>query len=142
MEMRLKKIFISMIKSNNFFVIKHLLLLFITILFSCGAKNTQDDTLRYFVEEVNKKCPYFVDEITRLDYAEIDENGFFHYVYSFPSISKKDIDINQFYTNQREILYNVYQTNPEVSFFKENNIVTKYTYNDKYNFQITSIVIP
>lgn len=119
---------------------KQLLILVISvILFSCNSNSDLDKILSFSVEEVNKSCPMFVDEITRLDYAEIDKDGFFHYVYTFPSLSKSDIDIPSFYKEQSDILNNGYES---LTTFKENDVTVRYTYFDMYDNQIISILIP
>jgi hypothetical protein len=119
---------------------KQLLILVISvILFSCNSNSDLDKILSFSVEEVNKSCPMFVDEITRLDYAEIDKDGFFHYVYTFPSLSKSDIDIPSFYKEQSDILNNGYES---LTTFKENDVTVRYTYFDMHDNQIISILIP
>ena len=118
---------------------KLLILVISVILFSCNSNSDLDKILSFSVEEVNKSCPMFVDEITRLDYAEIDKDGFFHYVYTFPSLSKSDIDIPSFYKEQSDILNNGYES---LTTFKENDVTVRYTYFDMYDNQIISILIP
>ena len=119
-----------------------LILLCFPLLFSCNSNSDLDKALIATVEEINKSCPIFVDEQTRLDYSEIDENGFFHYIYTFPTISKSDIDISSFYIKQRDLLNEQYHTNSDLTMFKEKKVILKYTYFDMYENQIISIVIP
>jgi hypothetical protein len=122
---------------------KLLSILFVFILIiGCNSKSNIDRVLAEVVKEINKSCPMFVDEQTRLDYTEVDENGFFHYIYTFPTISKSDIDISSFYIKQRDMLNEQYHTSSDLSNFRENKVILKYTYFDMYKNQIISIVIP
>ena len=84
----------------------------------------------------------FVDEQTRLDYAEIDKYGCVHYVYTFPMKSKSDVDISSFFHSQSEMLNKEYESNPDLSNFRDNDVTLRYTYFDMYNNQIISIIIP
>ena len=119
-----------------------LILLCLPLLYKCNSKNNLEKVLIAVVEEVNNSCPMFVDEQTRLDYTEIDKDGFFHYIYTFPFKSKSDIDIPSFYNYQSEILNKYYESNPSLSNFRDNNVTLRYTYFDRYNEQIISIVVP
>jgi hypothetical protein len=122
---------------------KLLLILFcLPLLYSCNSNNNLDKALIKTVEEINKSCPLFVDEQTRLDYSEIDENGFLHYIYTFPLVSKSDIDVKSFYVKQSDLLNHNYYSNKDLIFLKENDVFLKYTYLDMFNNQIISIVIP
>jgi hypothetical protein len=114
----------------------------LTLILGCNSKSKLDEAMIASVNEINKSCPLYVDEKTRLDYTEIDENGFFHFIYTFPTDSKSDMDINSFYMTQRDMLNEQYHTNSDLSFFKENKVILKYTYFDMYKNQIISIVIP
>ena len=114
----------------------------LTLILGCNSKSKLEEAMIASVNEINKSCPMFVDEQTRLDYSEIDENGFFHYIYTFPTISKSDIDISSFYIKQRDLLNEQYYTNSDLTMFKENKVILKYTYFDMYENQIISIVIP
>ena len=122
---------------------KKILLLFfcLTLLFSCKHKSNIEKILNRTVEEVNNSCPMFVDEETRLEYVEIDEDGFFHYIYTFPMLTKNDIDIPYFYISQSERLNNEYKTNSYLSNFRKYNVTLRYTYFDMYDNQIISIIV-
>ena len=118
-----------------------ILFIFLLIL-GCNSKSNKERALHQVVNEINKSCPIFVDEQTRLDYSEIDENGFFHYVYTFPMKSKSDVDIPSFYYSQSKMLNKEHESNPSLSNFRDNDVTLRYTYFDMYNNQIISIVIP
>tara|TARA_B100001063_G_C16585500_1_gene462886 strand:- start:352 stop:729 length:378 start_codon:yes stop_codon:yes gene_type:complete len=119
-----------------------LILLCLPLFYKCNPKNNLEKVLIAVVEEVNNSCPMFVDEQTRLEYAEIDKDGFFHYIYTFPMKSKSDVDIPSFYYSQSKMLNKEYESNPSLSNFRDNDVTLRYTYFDMYNNQIISIVVP
>ena len=111
-----------------------------------NVKNTMlnsadlEKELLSIIELGNKSCTKIVDKSTRLDYMEIDENGFVHHVASITSSIK--FDKTKFKKSQSASVAEKYNSDYDLRFYKDNNIKIRYTYNDKHNKQIVSFVIP
>ena len=105
-----------------------------------NSKDLETELLN-IVELLNKSCPTMLDESTRLDYTEIDTNGFLHYVYTMLE-SLTNIDQTKFKKIQAATILEKYNLDHDFRFYKENGIKLRYTYNDKHNKQIVSFVIP
>tara|TARA_B100001287_G_scaffold269543_1_gene267148 strand:+ start:555 stop:932 length:378 start_codon:yes stop_codon:yes gene_type:complete len=114
---------------------------FVIIICCSSCENDIDKSIRLTAEELNKSCPVFIDDITRADRVEIDENGFFHYVYTFPTLSKNEIDLQHFYNTQKDKFQLMYNSSEEFEIFRKHEISLKYTYYDMYNNQIISLII-
>lgn len=120
---------------------KKFIVLLLTVLLFASCESKVDKAVRLAAEEINKSCPFFVDDNTRAESVEIDENGFFHYTYSFPYITKEEINIPEFHNTLYEKCHLTYNTNETMEIFKKNNVLLKYTYIDKNNEQIISFII-
>lgn len=105
-----------------------------------NSKDLETELLN-IVELQNKSCPTMLDESTRLDYTEIDTNGFLHHVSTMLE-SLTNIDQTKFKKIQAATISEKYNLDHDFRFYKENGIKLRYTYNDKHNKQIVSFVIP
>jgi hypothetical protein len=96
-----------------------------------------DHVLKDMANELNKKCPIMVDNVTRLDSASIPNDSTFQYNYTL-SISKEDSiykgeSIKQFIkSNAQKNL----DENPEMNYMRDNLVSLKYTYKDKNGKQL------
>ena len=109
-----------------------------------NSKDLEKELLN-IVELQNKSCPTMLDESTlplRLDYTEIDTNGFLHHVLTFVSLDSPAGDKTKFKKIQAATISEKYNLDHDFRFYKENGINLRYTYNDKHNKQIVSFVIP
>lgn len=88
-------------------------------------------------KEINKTCPKVIDKNVRLDYAEMDDNGYLHYSYTMTMNLKSDMD-----TDLLSKLLNEQYHSEGQRFFKENDVRLKYTYLDMRNNHIISIIVP
>ena len=98
--------------------------------------------------EINASCPIMVDQDTRLDNTIALPGNTFQYNYTlmhFAPINNSDIDLElelekfrKVFENQ--ILINV-KTNPDLKFFRDNEVTMNYYYKDKKGNFITKIII-
>jgi hypothetical protein len=93
--------------------------------------------LKDMANELNKKCPIMVDNVTRLDSASIPNDNTFQYNYTL-SISKEDSiykgeSIKQFIKSNAQKNLN---KNPEMNYMRDNLVSLKYTYKDKNGKQL------
>lgn len=122
---------------------KLIVFMFSVILFgSCGSNESNvERAVRKVAEDLNKTCPKLVDEATRLDKVEIDEDGYFHYTFTFPSKSIDDFNVSEFKDIQKRKLNKMYNSNEKFELYRQNDIFLKYSYFDKNKVQITSFTI-
>tara|TARA_B110001452_G_scaffold231669_1_gene208604 strand:+ start:57 stop:443 length:387 start_codon:yes stop_codon:yes gene_type:complete len=120
---------------------KKVIVFIFSVLLLVSCESNVDKVVRKTAEELNKSCPMFVDKITRLDKVEIDEDGYFHYTYTFPTLTINDINASNFKDEQFKILNKMYNTNEKFDIYRQNNIYLKYTYFDKNNQEIVTLTI-
>lgn len=89
------------------------------------------DQLMYAANEINTICPIMADRETRLDNAVALPNSIFQYNYTFVNLSKAFIDVKNVKSKMSFNLLNSIKTNPEMKFFRDNNVILVYSYNDK-----------
>jgi hypothetical protein len=104
--------------------------IFISIfLNACG--NKIEDQLKEAANELNKSCPMMVDSETRLDNAMTFSGNEFQYNYTLINITTEDIENEQIVEVLKPLLLNNVATNPDLHFFRENDIIMTYYYKDK-----------
>ena len=84
-----------------------------------NSKDLETELLN-IVELRNNSCPTMLDESLRLDYTEIDTNGFLHYVYTF--LGSTGGDKTKFKKIQAATISEKYNLDHDFRFFKENGI--------------------
>jgi hypothetical protein len=125
--------------------------LILFILIGCDDKNQEENIVKESQKafskilmekssELNQNCPYMVDENTRLDGSVSYENTF-EYKYTLLSIDKDDVDVNELNNYLKPRIINGVSTNPDMFFFRENNMDISYYYKDKNGFFLTKIIV-
>ncbi|MDR2955072.1 MAG: hypothetical protein LBV43_08320 [Prevotella sp.] len=121
-------------KQNTLF-----LLLFTMLTFSQCAGNI-DDQLKKIAQEANAQCPKMLDQWTRLDSCAVYPGKKYTYYHSVIN-DAKITDTTLFKTNLKPQIISIVRTNPDMKFFRDNDVTLNYRYNDEkgnYIFSITA----
>ena len=127
------------------------LLFFISSLFSAFIEesNKQDlnesfdsNILQSIVDEINLELPQMIDTETRLDYLSVIglKTGI-DYHYTLVNLSKSDLEIGDINDMLGENVKSFVCESPDMSYFIDNELIIKYSYYDKNNTFIESIVL-
>jgi len=127
------------------------LLFFISSLFSAFIEesNKQDlnesfdsNILQSIVDEINLELPQMIDTETRLDYLSVIglKTGI-DYHYTLVNLSKSDLEIGDINDMLGENVKSFVCESPDMSYFIDNELIIKYSYYDKNNTFIESIVV-
>ena len=100
-----------------------------------------DSQLIKVANEINKNCPFMVDEHTRLDNAMGGPGKSFAYFYTLVNHEAAELDIQSIKGNLRPFLINMVRTSEDMKSFRENKISLKYSYRDKSGVFLFSILI-
>ena len=90
---------------------------------------------------VNSMCPFMVDAYTRLDNSVPIGHKAFQYNYTLIDINPEEIDIESFKRNMEYVLTKKIKTEPDLEFFRRNNVTMIYRYNDINGTFISQIEI-
>lgn len=118
-------------------------IILMVFLLSCQTKIDKKELLELTVEEMNKNCPVYIDNITVLDSSIVKFNNYEYILnYCFTlNVDKTELEIQNFYFEQKKHLQNEYDNNNGLKTFRELNIPLEYTYFDKNQNQIVSILV-
>ncbi len=94
------------------------------------APPTFDEQLMKISSEINKNCPFMVDQDTRLDNTMGGPGKFITYNYTLINYYKSDINSNELRTYITPQLINNFKTSEEMKGFRENKVSFKYNYKD------------
>lgn len=110
---------------------------------SCQTKIDKKELLELTVMEMNKNCPVYIDNITVLDSSIVKFNNYEYILnYCFTlDVDETELDFQNFYFEQKKYLQNEYDNNNGLKTFRELNIPLEYTYFDKNQNQIVSILV-
>jgi len=94
-----------------------------------GSK-TLDAELMKIANEMNKNCPFMVDQATRLDSTLASENKTISYFYTLVSMTAEQVNSDQLieYLSPR-IISNI-QTNPDMKYLRDKSVSFVYHYRD------------
>ncbi len=111
------------------------MLIFISVLFiQCRSdKNTINRELTEMAADLNTFTPIMLDQYTRFDNATVDEDNVFRYNYTVLNSSNPDSLIEVVSISLKENIKNELSTNPQLFFFKKNNVIIEYVYKDENN---------
>lgn len=79
---------------------------------------------------LNESAPVMLDQYTRFEEAIVSSKNVFIYRYTVLNTSKPDSLIDGVEQLLKDNIKAEFATNPELSVFKENNVVIEYVYND------------
>lgn len=102
------------------------------LLIQCGSDDkTVNKKLSQMAADINVSTPVMLDQFTRFDKAEVSDDNVFRYNYTVLNSSNPDSLIQVVSLNLTESIKREFSTNPELLFFKENNVVIEYVYKDE-----------
>jgi hypothetical protein len=90
-----------------------------------------DKVLMNTASEINKTCPVMVDEFTRLDNAIALPNSTFQYNYSIINHDKTEMNLDTAKKYIEPVLLNKVKTDPDLKYFRDNDVILVYNYRDK-----------
>jgi len=99
-------------------------------LVSLFKKPAIDKAMMEMASEINKSCPFMVDNLTRLDNAVAMPNNVFQYNYTLINIVKDSLDINELKNNIEPTIINFVKTNPDMKAMRDNKTTVNYYYKD------------
>ncbi|MCF8713704.1 zinc ribbon domain-containing protein [Joostella atrarenae] len=111
---------------------------FVQKLFSPSA---YDEVLVKVSNEINKTCPFMVDQDTRLDNSVVLPNNTLQYNYTLVNLEKSELNIDEFKSNIEPNIINSVKTNPDMADFRKNEVTLKYDYKDKKGVFLLNIKV-
>lgn len=98
-----------------------------------------DKALMKMASEINKSCPFMVDENIRADNVTVLVDNTIQYNYTLINYLKEEVDINQLKSNLSSHLLNGIKTNPNLKIFRDNKVTMVYAYRDKVGVFLFSL---
>lgn len=98
-----------------------------------------DKALMKMASEINKSCPFMVDENIRADNVTVLVDNTIQYNYTLINYLKEEVDINQLKSNLSSHLLNGIKTNPSLKIFRDNKVTMVYAYRDKVGVFLFSL---
>lgn len=125
-----------------FFVIAFTVTIAVSVM--CTGNNTLTQQVIKTSEDINKKCPIAVDDITTLDNTNVTEDPL-TLVYLYSVDLDKDSIVGDFDEIKQNVIDNAQHmanTRPDMAIIRDNSILLKYHYKDKrgkdlFEFTIT-----
>ena len=112
-------------------MIKHITYLgfMLLTLISCNNVNSLHKELIKMSNDLNKDCPWVIDEYTTLS-STVVVNKSFMYIYKvkYGLFEEFGITKSDWKKNQNTIIKNIYCTDPDMLWFKSNNIPVTWSY--------------
>jgi hypothetical protein len=101
-----------------------------TVLISCNNSNSIESQLMTMASDLNKNLPMEVDSYTTLSGTTVVGENEFMYVYKVKLGFFDDYNISQseWLNNQTENTTNIYCTNEDMKWFKDNNVTVTWSY--------------
>lgn len=91
--------------------------------------------------ELNKRCPIWVDDETRLDNTMVLPSGILEYNFTLINTVYDSINTDSLKTLIKPILENNYLTNPELEYYRQNRITLAYNFKDKLGTYVIKFII-
>ena len=90
---------------------------------------------------LNESAPVMLDNFTRFEYASVKDDNIFQYNYTVLNTKNPDSLIKEVESSLIENIRLQFNTNPQLLFFKENNVSIEYVYIDENKHVIRRIQI-
>jgi hypothetical protein len=90
-----------------------------------------DEVMMQAASEINKSCPFMVDQETRLDNAVALPGNVFQYNYTLVNMEKATTDISQLENYLKPTLINNVKSNPDMKINRDNKTTMGYYYKDR-----------
>lgn len=98
-----------------------------------------DKTLMKMASEINKNCPFMVDENTRVDNVIYLLDNTIQYNLTVIKYFKEEVDVNQLRAKLNLYLLNRIKTNPNLKILRDNKVTFIYAYRDKVGVFLFSL---
>lgn len=108
---------------------------------SCSSDAAVDKLLSTTAEELNKKCPMMVDQMTRWDNTVAMPGKVLQYNYTVVGMDKSQLDAAMINSHIKPMLVNNVKTNPEMKALRDKKVTFGYSYNDKNGVFISKFTI-
>ncbi|WP_424962200.1 hypothetical protein [Ekhidna sp.] len=106
-----------------------------------GGQQSFDKVMMQMASELNKTCPIMVDSETRLENSVTLPDNKFQYNYSLVNYTIEELDLEQLRSNIEPGIITNIRTNPDLKFFRENQITMIYSYKDKNEVHLFKIEV-
>ena len=114
----------------------------ITLFTQCDSdKKAINKELTEMASNLNESAPVMLDDFTRFNNATVTSDNVFQYNYTVLNTQNPDSLIKEVESSLIKNIKLEFNTNPQLLFFKENNISIDYVYNDENNQVIRRIQI-
>jgi hypothetical protein len=100
-----------------------------------------DEVMMKAASELNKSCPFMVDEETRLDNTISLPDKIFQYNYTLVNLQIEDIDIDAMVSYLEPGLINNVRTNPDMKYQRDSEVTLAYVYKDRDGVFLTKILV-
>lgn len=113
------------------------IILLIGIIIFARCTGSVDSQLKKLSEEANTKCPKVLDQWTRLDSCAALPNQTIRYYHTLSEVTITDTTL--FKSQLQPQIISSVKTNPDMKFFRKNNVTMQYEYRDqtgKYLFSV------
>jgi len=126
---------------NKLFMKQGLLyiILLVGIIISPGCTESVDSQLKKLLEGANTKCPKVLDQWTRLDSCAAFPNQTIRYYHTLSEVTITDTTL--FKSQLQPQIISSVKTNPDMKFFRENNVTMQYEYRDQTGKYLFSVII-
>lgn len=118
------------------------IVLFSILITQCESdKKAINKKLAEMASNLNESAPVMLDDFTRFDNAAVTSDNVFQYNYTVLNTQNPDSLIKEV---ENLLIKNIkleFNTNPQLLFFKENNVSIEYVYNDESKQLIRRIQI-
>ena len=98
-------------------------------------------TLTETALNLNESTPVMLDNYTRFDYASVTDENIFQYNYTVLNTHNPDSLIKDVEVSLIDNIRQQFNTNPQLLFFKENNVSIEYVYSNENRHVIRRIQI-
>lgn len=96
-----------------------------------SEKKAINKELTQTASDINESTPVMLDQYTRFDFASVSTDNVFRYHYTIINSENPDSLIRAVESSVRDNISHEFNENPQLRFFKENNVSIEYVYNDE-----------
>ena len=123
------------------YILSNLIFIFIIAsLAQCSSPEKEiNKKLNEMASNLNEYTPVMLDQYTRFNEATVSSDNIFTYHYTVLNTENPDSLICEVESVLKTNIKNEISTNPELAYFKQNNVVLEYVYNDDNNQTIRLI---
>ena len=128
-------------KLTNYLTFIFISLTISTFLTSCSNNAIIDKGLMKASSEINKNCPFMVDQETRLDNTTALAGNKFQVNYTMVNVDKDTFNIDSFHDDIELSVVNHAKTSPDFKPFRDDRVTIIYKYKDYQGNFLTEIEV-